>query len=330
MTATAQPSLTRRIVKGLAFLSLAIVLLAGLYFWTTRARAPDYGNVAYALTSQSQKLDIYLPKGDGPFPVVVYAHGGAFKIGSKRDIFGDFKGNIETMNAAGIALVSIDYRMSGEAIFPAAVQDMKSAVRFLRANATRYRLDPDRVALWGKSAGAHIALMAGMSSGVTIFDDPSAPHRDQPDQVSAIISMYGPTDFLQMDTQLKAAGCRAADLTHNNADSLESLYLGQKITGIPSRVAQSNPLTYAGRATPPLLLQHGEKDCIVPAGQSRILTAAVNAIAPGRATLEIKTGAVHGDSAFEAKINVERVARFILAGFSQANAARVQNQRGTK
>jgi acetyl esterase/lipase len=325
---TKKRSPVRRVAKILIFLLLAVALIAALYFWLTRARAPDHADIAYAPTSQAQKLDIYLPKGKGPFPVVVYAHGGAFKFGSKRDIFGDFKGNIETMNAAGIALASIDYRMSGETVFPAAVQDMKSAVRFLRANASRYHLAPDRFALWGKSAGAHIALMAGMSSEVALFDDPAAPHRDQSDQVSAIISMYGPTDFLQMDSQLKTAGCGAADLTHNNADSPESLYLGRKITGIAGQVAQSNPMTYASPTTPPLLLQHGEKDCTVPAGQSRILAVAVNAIAPARATLEIKPGAGHGDSVFEEKISIDRVVSFIQAAFNQASAAPVQNQRG--
>ncbi len=313
----AKPIGWRRVAKWLGVALVSAAVIAGLYFWATRARAPDYSDVAYGAASDAQKLDIYLPAGKGPFPLVIFAHGGAFKFGSKRDIFGDFKGNIETMNAAGIALVSIDYRMSGEAIFPAAVQDMKSAVRFLRTNAAKYRIDPDHIALWGKSAGGHIALMAGMTGGQARFDDPASPVRTQPDRVSAVVSSYGPTDFLMMDTQLKAAGCRANDLTHNNADSPESLYLGKKITSIAQLVAQSNPVSYASASTPPLLLQHGAKDCTVPAGQSRILAEAVNKAAPERAVLEIFPDATHGDSAFEAKSNIERIAAFLKQSFAQ-------------
>lgn len=323
---SAKPNSGKRIVKWAIVLLSVAALGAALAFWLTRARAPDHADLAYAPSSSAQRLDIYLPKGTGPFPVVVFAHGGAFKFGSKRDIFGDFKGNIAAMNAAGFALVSIDYRMSGEATFPAAVQDMKSAVRFLRSNSARYRLDPDRIALWGKSAGAHIALMAGMSNGVALFDDPAAPYRDQSDKVSSIVSMYGPTDFLQMDAQLKAAGCSAAELTHNNADSPESLYLGQKITEIASRVARSNPLIYAGPTSPPLLLQHGEKDCTVPAGQSQILAAALNRVANDRAILEIKAGAGHGDSVFEETANIKRVARFLRDGFQMTDATNTKKR----
>lgn len=287
-------------------------LAGGIWFYLNKPRSPTYSDVTYASPSPSQKLDVYLPAGSGPFPVVIFAHGGAFKFGDKRETFGSMGANIRAINDAGIAYVSINYRMSGETPFPAAVQDMKSALRFLRAHAATYHLDPDHIALWGKSAGGNIALMAGLSRGQPLFDDPHGPPASISDRVSGVISMYGPTDFAQMDTQLKASGCDAADISHNQATSPESLYLGAQITTIPQRVAQSNPMTYVGADTPPLLLQHGSKDCTVPHQQSEILRDAVLKRAPHPdVTFNLLDGAQHGDGAFEAPANLARVLAFL-------------------
>src|SRR5512136_2891958 len=104
-------------------------------------------DLPYAALSPSQKLDIYLPdEGNGPYPVIVYIHGGAFAIGEKR--------SIEVMTylkalAYGYAVVAVDYRLSGEAVFPAGLQDVKAAIRWVRANGTQYLLDGDRIAAWG-------------------------------------------------------------------------------------------------------------------------------------------------------------------------------------
>lgn len=305
----------QRVVIVLALLALG----TGLYLYTGIARTPDFADIAYARTSPSQKLDIYVPAGNGPFPVVVFAHGGAFMFGDRRPWFRGFRDDINALNAAGIALVSIDYRLSGEARFPAAVQDMKSALRFVRANAARYRLDPTRIALWGQSAGANIALDTGMSAGVARFDDPAAlaPHAD--DHVSAIVSMYGPTDFLQMDAQLARAGCSASAQNHSAADSPESRYLGAQITQVPALVREADPLTYASRATPPLLLQHGTADCTVPPLQSRILADRVNAVAgSGRALVQLREGASHADGWFNSSANMAVVIDFLHKAFAAA------------
>ncbi|WP_353226473.1 alpha/beta hydrolase [Novosphingobium sp.] len=305
---------------------LPLVLLAGLgalgWSWLQAARAPDFADVAYGRTSPSQHLDIYVPHGAGPFPVVLFAHGGAFAFGDKRGMGSGLRNAVTAFNAAGIALVSIDYRLSGEAKFLAAVQDMKSALRFVRANAAEYRIDPARVALWGQSAGANIALVTGMSPGVALFNDPAAIAPGADDHVSAVVSMYGPTDFLAMDAQLGVAGCGASAQTHNAADSPESRYLGAHITTIPATVARANPLAYASAATPPLLLQHGTADCIVPPLQSRILADRVNAVAPGRAVLQFREGAVHADSAFDAPANLAIMTTFLRQAFAGAGHAK--------
>lgn len=306
----------KMIIRAIGLLVVA-GLAAGVWVYTGQARTPDFADVAYGRTSPSQTLDIYVPAGAGPFPAVVFAHGGAFMFGDKRMFGRGFRDDANALNAAGFAFVSIDYRMSGEAKFPAAVQDMKSALRFIRANAARYRIDPTKIALWGQSAGANIALDTGMSPGVAQFNDPAALAPGADDHVSAIVSMYGPTDFLAMDAQLKLAGCDASSQNHSAADSPESRYLGAQITTIPAIVAQASPLTYANPATPPLLLQHGSADCTVPPLQSKILADRVNAVAgPGRATLQYRTGAVHADGAFDSAPNMATVIAFLHKAFA--------------
>lgn len=307
----------RKVIRiGLPVL-LVIGLAVGLWVYLGQARSADFTYVAYGRTSPSQQLDIYVPQGPGPFSAVIFAHGGAFMFGDKRMFGRGFRDDVNTLNAAGIALISINYRMSGETRFPAAVQDMKSALRFVRANAARYRIDPAKIALWGQSAGANIALDTGMSPGVALFNDPAAMAPNADDHVSAVVSMYGPTAFLAMDAQLATAGCSASEQNHSAADSPESKYLGTQITKIPATVAQASPLTYANAATPPLLLQHGTADCTVPPLQSRILADRVNAVAgPGRATLQYREGAVHADSAFDTPANMATVVAFLRQAFA--------------
>jgi len=305
--------------RGVVLVLLGLVLAGGLGAWlyTYQTRKADLADLAYADLSPSQHLDLYLPKGAGPFPVVIFIHGGAFKFGDKAGLGPNFRHDVETANAAGIALASINYRMSDEARFPAAVQDARAAVRFLRANAERYHLDPDKIALWGQSAGGNIALMAGITGSEARFDLAGSPLQHVPDRVSAVVSMYGPTQFLTMDEQLKAQGCPASMQNHNAADSPESLYLGAPIPQIPAEVAASSPLTYVAAGMPPVLLQHGTEDCIVPTAQSRILAARINAVAgPGRAVFEVFRRADHADSRFDAASNLEHVMAFHHTAFA--------------
>ena len=138
-------------------------------------------DVAYADASESQKLDIYLPNsGSGPFPVIVAIHGGAFLMGDKAD------GQLTPMLAGldrGYAVVSINYRLSNEAKFPAQINDVKAAIRFVRANAGTYGLDPNKIAAWGGSSGGYLAAMLGTSGGVADLEDTS---QGSPDQSSAV------------------------------------------------------------------------------------------------------------------------------------------------
>ena len=112
--------------------------------------------------------------------------------------------------------MSINYRLSGEAKFPAPVQDAKAAVRWIRANAQRHHFDPNRIAAWGSSAGGYLAMMLGTSAGVETLEDRSMGNPDQPSNIQAVVDWFGPTDFLKMDEQLAESGLHSPPgMEHN-------------------------------------------------------------------------------------------------------------------
>jgi acetyl esterase/lipase len=268
-------------------------------------------DVPYASLSQSQKLDIYLPdEGKGPFPVIVWIHGGAFMGGDKADL--QVLPPLEGLKR-GYAVVSINYRMSGEARFPALVHDAKAAIRWIRANARIYHFDPSGIAAWGGSAGGYLALMLGTSAGVRKLEDLSMGNSNQSSAVQAVVDWYGPSDFLKMDEQLQKSGLRPLPgMEHNGADSPESLLLGHKITEIPDQVRAANPITYVKPKAPPFLIQHGAKDAVVPVQQSVVMAAGLRAVlGDDMVTLELLEEAAHGDKRFETPGNVDRVLDFL-------------------
>ena len=199
-------------------------------------------------------------------PLIVWIHGGAFRMGSKE---GDADNPLPfDYLAQGFALASINYRLSQHAIFPAQIEDCKAAVRWLRAHAEQYRLDPTRFVAWGPSAGGHLAAMLGTTGHVTEFE--VGAHLDVSSRVQAVVDYYGPTDFLQMDAQRLPDG-----MIHNTPDSPESELVGGPIQENRNRVARCNPITYVSSDTPPFLIVHGDRDPLVPYGQSVLLVDAL-------------------------------------------------------
>jgi acetyl esterase/lipase len=265
-------------------------------------------DIAYADLSPAQKLDLYLPEeGKGPFPVILHIHGGAFAIGDKRDVHVDtWLRGLER----GYAVASVNYRLSGEAVFPAGLQDVKAAVRWLRAYAEEYRLDTARIAACGGSSGANFAAMMGVTSGAELFNDPQLGNAEQSAEVQAVIDWFGPTDFLKMDEQLAANGLGPAD--HSQPDSPESRYLGAPITDVPDLVGQADPKTYVHKGMAPILIQHGTADCLVPYQQSVEFARVIEERAgPTRCELDVFEGAGHDDPLFDSPQNMERVFAFI-------------------
>lgn len=265
-------------------------------------------DLAYASKSAAQKLDIYLPNtGDGPFPIIVSIHGGAFKMGDKAD--GQLTPMLEGLKR-GYAVVSVNYRLSGEAIFPAQIQDVKAAIRFIRANAKKYQLNPDKLATWGGSAGGHLAAMAGTTGDITEFDDASLGNTNQHSRVQAVVDWFGPIQFDQMDPQFKVSGKGRTD--HDEANSPESELVGKQITLAPDLVKRASPATYISKNDPPFFIEHGTNDPLVPTQQSQnFFTELEKGLGKDRVTLTLLEGAGHGGPQFNAPANLEKVFAFL-------------------
>jgi acetyl esterase/lipase len=211
---------------------------------------------------ERQKLDLFLPAKGTNLPLIINIHGGAFRMGSKSD--GVPLGYL----AKGYAVASIGYRLSQHALFPAQIEDCKAAVRWLRANAAQYGLDPDRFAAWGASAGGHLAAMLGSAGDVKEFD--VGEHLGVSSSVQAVVDYFGPTDFLQMDAHRPLNG-----MLHDPADSPESQLVGGAIQENKEKTQRANPVTYVTREDPPFLIVHGDSDPLVPHHQSELLTSAL-------------------------------------------------------
>jgi len=215
---------------------------------------------------ERQKLDLYLPPESENLPLIIWIHGGAFRMGSKEGL--EFDPPPLDFLTRGYALASINYRLSQHARFPAQIEDCKAAVRWLRAQADPFKLDPNRFAAWGPSAGGHLAAMLGTTGHTTAFD--VGENLDLPSRVQAVVDYFGPTDFLQMDAQRLPDG-----MLHDAPDSPESQLVGGPIQENQDKVARANPITYVTSAAPPFLIVHGDQDPLVPYGQSLLLVEAL-------------------------------------------------------
>jgi len=232
-----------------------------------QARLPEgtvvHRDLAYVANGhERQKLDLYIPAGAKNAPLIIWIHGGAFRMGSKSD------GVPTEYLADGYAVAGINYRLSQHAVFPAQIEDCKAAVRWLRANADKYGLDPERFAAWGASAGGHLAAMLGTTGDVKRFD--VGENLDQSSRVQAVVDYFGPTDFLQMDAHRLPNG-----QVHNAADSPESQHIGGPIQENKEKTALASPIVYVSPDDPPFLIVHGDADPLVPHHQSELLAAAL-------------------------------------------------------
>ena len=208
-------------------------------------------------------LDLYLPANtNGPSPLIIWIHGGGWKSGSKNGI-----ARCEGMLARGYAIASVEYRLSGEAIFPAAIEDCKAAISFLRLNAKEYNLDPNRFGAWGSSAGGHLVALLGVTSDVSDFDMHPVTQKAS-SQVQAVCNWFGPTDFLRMNDF-------PGKIDHDAADSPESRFIGAAIQENKKKSQRANPINYVSPSDPPFLHMHGDADQSVPYNQSELLHAAL-------------------------------------------------------
>jgi acetyl esterase/lipase len=270
-----------------------------------------FTNVAYVSGGIAQRFDLYLPDtGRGPFPLVVWIHGGGWSGGS-RDLTATSPQR--QIVSKGFALASVDYRLSGAARYPASVNDVKAAIRFFRANAATYKIDPDRIAAWGSSAGGHLAAMLGVTGDVARFDDATLGNPTQSSRVQAVVNWFGPADLLQMDADGAAQGCPLWNgFGHDNINAPEGAFLGAKPSSVPDHTREASPQTWVSVDDPPMLLQHGGRDCTVPIGQSRRLRDALRGVMDtARVPWTELPNDGHGGAGFETAANVALVTTFL-------------------
>ncbi len=226
-------------------------------------------------------LDLYRPKdATKRTPLVIWVHGGGWRGGSKKGA-----GPALALLPRGYAVASIEYRLSGEAIFPAAIEDCKGAVSFLRLHAKEYNLDPNRFGAWGSSAGGHLVAMLGTTGDVDLFDTHPITKKAS-SAVQAVCDWFGPSDFLRMNDV-------RGGLDHDAASSPESKFIGGSIQENKDKVQRANPITYVSRADPPFLIMHGDADRVVIYGQSELLQAALKKSKVESTLYRVKNGG-HG------------------------------------
>lgn len=238
-------------------------------------------------------LDLYLPSGSSSLlPLVVWVCGGGW-----HTLIQQYGESMATGLADyGLAVASIEYRVSSEATFPAQIQDCKAAVRWLRAHADAYGLDVAHVGAMGDSAGGHLVELLGTTAGLPDFEQDGV-YPEQSSAVQAVCSVYGPSDLADLST----AGDAVANL------------LGASPAEHPELAAWGSPIHYVGPQTAPHLLLHGDADTLVPVRHSLCFAEALrkHGVEVG---LHIIQGAGHGDDAFWASDEVEQlVADFFLA-----------------
>ncbi|MHC1561365.1 alpha/beta hydrolase fold domain-containing protein [Actinomycetospora sp. C-140] len=223
-------------------------------------------------------LDLYRPHDGPPPPLVVFVHGGGWRVGTRAlvgPMYADWcPSPFARLAASGVAVASLDYRLSGEARFPAPLEDVMAGLHWVREHAEAVDVDATRVALWGESAGGHLAALLGLT-------DPD---------VRAVVDWYGPADLTTLAEDAAAGGISAVDPAA--ADSREALMLGVTPAADPDRARAASPVAHVRSGAPPFLLRHGTGDTLVPSRQSERLVAALESVG-AEVTLDLVPGADH-------------------------------------
>lgn len=254
------------------------------------------GDITYSTIAgyRPLKLDLYLPssvRSPKPLPVVVWVHGGGYVAGNPRAdwTWGDWTQVLAKLAVRGYAVAAISYRFSGEARFPAQIDDVRAALEFLRKNAAPWNLDGSRVYIWGLSAGGQLAALAGMESA----------HLPPDQRVQGVVDWFGPTDFTTTKPSpalMQLFGCPASGCD-------------------PQILKAASPVTYVTPAAPPTLIMQGEADHLVPPSQSRELYDRLTAV---RADVTLRTypGLGHG-FAGASRAQLDQILNTTFAWFDQ-------------
>jgi acetyl esterase/lipase len=230
-------------------------------------------------------LDLYCPqKVSSPLPVIIWLHGGGWSKGRKE-------GHSPAVSLVddGYAVASVDFRLTDVASFPAQIEDCKAAVRWLRANASKCNLDPNRIGVWGFSSGGHLAALLGTSGGVKELEG-NGDNMSYSSRVQAVCVVSGPGDLLQLYRD--ATGPSGAEMNPKVKPGLEAL-IGGSLEDNKTKALAASPISYVSKDDPPFLIIQGENDPTVPISLTQSFFAALKG-AGVDATLEIATGRGHG------------------------------------
>ena len=275
----------------------AVLVASGVGQASAAERARDLPDLAYAtVDGHVLKLDLHMPAGIAHPPLVVYAHGGVWRSGSKAE-YPTF------LVERGYAVASVEFRASAVARFPAGVQDIKAAVRFLRAHAKHYGYEAGRIAMAGSSSGGHLAALVGTTSGLVELEGDLGDYRKESSAVQAIVSWYGASNLATILAQSTPFGLsvREPGLT---------LLLGDLPDKVPRLARLASPVMHIDAKDPPAILLHGDEDPQMPIAQMRELEAAYR-----RAQLPVEAvvleGVGHGGDVFYSGEAAERVIAFL-------------------
>ena len=261
---------------------LLVALCAGTIASSAEKNIPD---ITFAeIGSVPLKLDLYLPATPTPAGLIIWVHGGAWRAGSRAAV--DLHGLVER----GWAIASVDYRLSTVARFPAQIHDIKAAIRFLRAHAIDYGYPADRFVIAGSSAGAHLAALVGVTSGVAELEGNEGKFPQESSAVQAIVDLYGASDLTTILAQSTPHGIAM------RGPALD-LLLGGQPAAKPELARLASPVFFVDANDPPLLLLHGDRDPQMPINQAHELQGAYeNAGLP--VTFKVLHGSGHGGPAF--------------------------------
>ena len=311
-SANALPGLWDWIVEGNATITVDVAAMTFVPEGAaTSAEAPaqtgGQKNISYASNSGAQVCDVYVPEGTDKAPVIVLVHGGGFMFGDQAMPL--IQPVIEKALEKGYAVVSVDYRKATEAVFPAALGDVKAAVRWVRANAMEYGFDPERIAIWGESAGAYLSLMTALTPDVAQLNADVTDYAEIPSNVTALVSFYAPVEFYTLYEEAGKPDSAAA--------SFESKFLGQDITADKDATYQTYWETYADGIPTDLMawIQVGDADSRVPYTQSVNFAERLGNYLPAENIQHsVIPGADHEDALFYTDENLDAVFEW-LNGF---------------
>lgn len=266
---------------------LAFIVTTSLLGCAARADVKIEENITYGRGGDTElTLDLARPDGDGPFPAIVFIHGGGWYQGSRQA----YRAQIVEAARRGYVAATISYRLmqfdeakkettTASPNFPAQIHDAKAAIRWLRANADKYGVDPNRIGVTGGSAGGHLSLLIGLTDADDDLEGDGG-NPEQSSRVQAVVNDFGPTDM-------------AACYETSSVAWLFRLFMG----GTPDEAAETykaaSPVTYVSADDPPVLTLHGDQDALVPVAQATILNEKMKAAGASH-TLMIFEGQGHG------------------------------------